>query len=345
MEGMRNTSSRVHLFTRPLFVIVKPRSRKTDIGKDFVLKAADQLVETWRARGVPFVELFDEPEKRAADWWSSDHPVALLHRYLRNRGVSAVPVTATDRHGDYATAVSVAVKEGKQGLAIRLYENDLEIPTETLSLVGEIAAGAGCAQSSVDLLLDLQRIQFPRIPELRSRVLDLLAAIERGPNFRSITLIGSSVPADLSGVPEYEQRDVIRLELRLWREIEQARKGRFALGYGDYGVVRPEYDDRKRGFKHINAKIFYTTPEFTRVFRGRSRMKEKLESQYVKLAQKLYQSEVFRGSEFSWGDSRIAACARRLDECSMPGAWIAFATSHHVEVVSEQFARESIALV
>lgn len=272
--------------------------------------------------------------------WSSDHPLILLHRYLRNRGVRAIPVTATDRHGEYYAAISVAAKEGRNGLAIRLYESDIELPFQTFPVLKRIASDAGFVEKDVDLFLDLQRVQFQRLPELRSRVLDFLASLDSESTYRSVTLIGSSVPADLSGIPELEDRDVHRMELRLWRDIRVARGDRPLLGFGDYGIVRPEYDDRRRGFKHINAKIFYTTQEFTRVFRGQSRIKEKLENQYSKLAQRLVGSGVFSGAAFSWGDARIVECARHQEGYGTPGTWIAFATSHHVEVVSAQFAQE-----
>jgi hypothetical protein len=328
--------------THPLFVIVKPRKRDSDQEGSFVAKAADLIVDTWRFGGVPFVELYDEPDASDKDWWTFDHPIVLLHRYLRSRQVKAIPVTATDRKGEYRDAVCAIVKELGNGLAVRLYENDLELPAETVATLGNIAADSGCSKTDIDILIDLKRIHFQRLPELRPRVLDFLTALDANAPYRSVTLAGSSVPLNLDGIPELQDRNVPRLEWRLWRDVRVARGRRGAPSFGDYRTVRPEYDDRSKGFKHINAKIFYTTDEFLRVVRGQSRMKEKLELQYPQLARRLVASGAAKSAAFSWGDAQIAMCARWSEGFGMPVKWIAITTSHHVEFVRVQLAQEFV---
>lgn len=340
MEGLRLVGTDAKYVTHPLFVIVKPRQRDSDQEGSFVAKAADLIVDTWRFGGVPFVELYDEPEATDKDWWSSEHPLVLLHRYLRNRHVNAIPVTATDRKGDYRDAICSIGKEMGNGLAVRLYENDLELPAETIAVLAQIAADSGSSEAKIDLLIDLKRIHFPQLPELRSRVLDFLAALDSRAPYRSVTLAGSSVPLNLDGIPELENRNVPRLEWRLWRDVRVARGNRRSPSFGDYRTVRPEYDDRIRGFKHINAKIFYTTEEFLHVVRGQSRMTEKLEVQYPQLARRLIAGGAFEGAAFSWGDAQIAACARCPEGFGMPAKWIAITTSHHVEFVRIQLTQE-----
>lgn len=95
MEGLRLVSNDAKRVTHPLFVIVKPRKRDSDQQGSFVAKAADLIVDTWRFGGVPFVELYDEPEAADKDWWSSDHPLILLHRY-RELQARLVPVISQD---------------------------------------------------------------------------------------------------------------------------------------------------------------------------------------------------------------------------------------------------------
>lgn len=340
MEGLRRVSFDAKRVTHPLFVIVKPRKRDSDQEGSFVAKAADLIADTWRFGGVPFVELYDEPETTDKDWWLSEHPLVLLHRYFRNRQIRAIPVTATDRKGEYRDAVCTTAKEMGNGLAVRLYENDLELPTETIAVLAKIAEDSACSEAKIDLLIDLKRIHFPQLPAMRSRVLDFLAALDSRAPFRSVTLAGSSVPLNLDGIPELEDRNVPRLEWRLWRDVRVARGNHRSPSFGDYRTVRPEYDDRVKGFKHINAKIFYTAAEFLRVVRGQSRMKERLELQYPRLARRLIVGGAFEGTEFSWGDAQIAACARWPEGFGMPAKWIAITTSHHVEFVRVQLAQE-----
>ncbi len=340
MEGIRHASRDAQRSTRPLFVIVEPRTRNSDPEGDFVLRAANLIVETWRLKGTPFVELYDIPSDSSGDWWSSDHPLVLLHAYLRNRGVEAIPVTATDRSGGYHDAFVKAAKLGKIGIAIRLYEDDLEVPVATIEKLSSISADAKCGNRDVDLIIDLKRILIHRLPTIRAQILDFLAALGRMVPYRSVTLVGTSLPLNLDGIPENEDRDFPRLELRLWREVCTASGRSFPLGLGDYGTVKPEYDDRKKGFAHINGKLLYTTAESTRLLRGQSRKKEKLEFQYPKLARRLVLSEVFCKSPFSWGDARIAESAKQMQATGQPSDWIAIATSHHIELVSAQVVQE-----
>ncbi len=71
MDGLRLVSIDAKQVTHPLFVIVKPRKRDSDQEGSFVAKAADLIVDTWRFGGVPFVELYDEPDAADKDWWLS----------------------------------------------------------------------------------------------------------------------------------------------------------------------------------------------------------------------------------------------------------------------------------
>jgi len=340
MEGARHVSRTAQRITQPLFVIIEPRRRNSNRKGDFLLDAASRIVDTWRLKGTCFVELYDLPLAVPGGWWPSDHPLVLLHAYLRNRGIQAIPVTATDRKGEYHDAFVRTAKAGRAGIAVRLYSDDLEVPAVTIQKLKSLAADVECTSAEIDLIIDLKRILIAELPTLRGQSLEFLGALDLEAPYRSLTLVGSSLPLNLNGIPQNEDRDVPRLELRLWREVRSARRGLRAIGLGDYAVVRPEYDDQQTNFEHINGKIFYTTEDSTRVVRGESRKKEKLQFQYPKLAGRLVTGDAFSGVSFSWGDARIAACARRGEGYGRPVDWIAFATSHHLELVPVQIEQE-----
>lgn len=310
MEGLRYASQTAQGRTRPCFEIVKSRPRKSDRGANFVARAADLIVDTWRLKGPAFVELFDQPDPEESNWFpSEEHTLVLLHRYLQQKGVTTIPTTSLDRTGPYRDAFLEVARIAPAGVAARLYTDDLELPSISIAALRRFGIDTTRKNSEIDLLLNLRRIKPEQINSLRSEVLNFLSAIDAEPSYRSITLIGTSVPEGLSGVvPEGEDRDVLRCELQLWREVCAARNS--LIGLGDYGIVRPEYDDRNKGFQNINAKILYTAEKATHVVRGKSRKKERLEDQYPDLARRLTKSGVFRGAEFSWGDARIAEYAQ-----------------------------------
>jgi hypothetical protein len=340
MEGLRHMSSDAQGHTRPLLVIVRPRPRNADREGSFLMNAADLIVQSWRFRGLPFLELYDLPAVDVESWFSSEHPLWLVHKYLTSVGVPAIPVTALYRTGEYRETFLRVVREHSNGMGVRLYAGDIEMPAEAIRKVQSLVAEARCKNSDVDLIVDLERIRREYVPDVRSQVFDLLAATDQVEPYRSITLVGSSLPMNLDGIPQGEDREVPRLELNLWRDVVAVRRRLRAPSLGDYLTVRPEYEDRQANFKHINAKIFYTTEETTRVVRGKSRLIEKLEDQYPGLAARLESSGAFMGPSYSWGDGLIAACARGRWNSGQPMTWVSISISHHLELVPSQITRE-----
>lgn len=340
MEGLSHASPIAQGRVCPYFEIVKTRPRKTDRSASFVACAADLIAKTWSHKGPAFVELFDEPGDEEDDWFpSSDHTLFLLHRYLLQQNVFVIPTIALYRTGLYRAAFLVAARIASAGVGIRLYADDLELPSETIIKLRELGSETQSPNSDIDLIINLQRIKPDQLNFLRTRLLDFLATLSREAPYRSITLVGTSIPEKLTEVvPANEERHVLRLELQLWRDVCASLGKQIALG--DYLVVRPEYDDRIVNFADINAKIAYTTEESTYLIRGQSKKKERLEDQYRKLARRLVQSGIFQGAESSWGDARIADYAQRGYASGAPKNWIVICIAHHIELVSTQVARE-----
>jgi hypothetical protein len=341
IEAVRRISPNTQHSITPMFEIIKP-GRRSDPTERYLGKAVDQLVDAWSFRGPCYVELYDPPAIDAA-WWSAAHPLTLLHTSLALRGVSAIPVIATDRFrtADYREAFVASARRLKNGVGLRLFEDDIEVPGEPIQIIRDLCAEVGCAARDVHLILDFRRILLDRISSARSLALEFLASLDGSFKVGSISVGGSSVPPNLDGIPRNEEREVPRLELRLWREIRGAR--RFTaepIGLCDYGMVRPEYVDRKANFANINGKIFYTLPDTTLVARGQSRKLENLESQISRLATRILRHPSFCGEAFSWGDSYIQTCADRGYGSGSPTTWISVTTSHHLAFVATQVAQE-----
>ncbi len=327
----------------PFFEVVRRRRRSSESPDQYLGKAADLIVETWRLNGPAYVEILDIP-KLDNNWFPpAQHPVVLMHDWLRFKSVHAIPVLATHRDNDYREAVITTVKKEQTGVGLRLFESDLEVPTETAGFVRGLARDAEVSTAKVDLIIDLNRILLERLPPFRSLILDFLAALNQLLEYRSATVIGSSIPNGLEGIPSNESREVPRLELRLRKELVAA--GRSKLRHGDYVTVPPEFVDRDGPFPNINGKLLYTLDESTLVIRGQSRRHECLEDQYAKLVRRLVASGRFRGAELGWGDNYIEMCSRWPSAPGDPTTWVAVGTCHHLELVSAQIARDVPAFV
>jgi hypothetical protein len=318
----------------PYFEVVKRRDDNEDNQESRLVEAADRIADTWRHRGPAFTEIYDAVPKESG-WWHRGHPILGFYEYLRSRGVEVIPTTALDRIGDYRQAFVQAVRRLENGMGIRLYSDDLEIPERTVKELVEFFSQAGIESTKVDLVVNLERVRSDQLSLLRGQILDFFAALYRTVTPRSLTLIGSSVPENLSAVPENGEALVRRLELGIWRDVGMGawRRG-LPLRLGDYGIVRPEYADKKGPFPNINARLIYTVPDGMLVLRGCSRKKLALDEQYGRLASKLSKHQYFRDS-MNWADRFVRASVHGVAS-GQPSKWISVCTSRHVEFASSQ---------
>ena len=323
--------------TMPYFEVVRRRDDNDGNQESRLVEAADRIADTWRFRGPAFVEIYDAIPKESG-WWDRGHPITAFYKYLQHKGVDVVPTTSLERIGDFRKAFIDAVVALRNGFGARLYADDLELPENTVGSLVELLADTKIAASQLDVVINLERIRLDQLGNLRGAVLDFFAAIYRVIEPRSVTLIGSSVPEDLSGIPENGEVLVRRVELGIWRDVGMGawRRG-LPLRLGDYGVVRPEYVDRKGPFPNINARLIYTVSDGMLVLRGCSRKKVPLDEQYGNLAAKLAAHRYF-GDSMHWADRIIRASARVASASGQPKKWISVCTSRHVEYASTQTA-------
>jgi hypothetical protein len=330
MNGLARVSDDSVRRTMPYFEVVKRRDDHPDNQEARLVDAAERIANTWRLRGPAFVEIYDAMVVQS-DWWERNHPILGFYEYLQHRNVEAVPTTALDRRGDYRAAFVRAVRTLGTGIGIRIYADELEMPDRTLADVVSLLSEAGVSASETDLVLNLERVRPDQLSKMRGLILDFFASAYQTVQPRSVTLIGSSVPEDLSAVTEDGEALVRRLELALWRDVGMGawRRG-LPLRLGDYGVVRPEYVDKRGPFPNINARLMYTVPEGILLLRGCSRKKVPLDEQYGRLASKLAGHRYFRDS-MSWADRFVRASAHGAAASGQPSKWISVCTARHVE--------------
>lgn len=334
MDGVQHISDNVIQNTCPLFRIVK--SRNAEVPEKYLGRAVESIANSWRGRGVAYVELIDTPVLDSL--WAVDHSLVLIHRALSNEGVPTIPVVATHHlNDDHYKAVVTVAKGDKRGIGVRLYESDLEVPEETIKYIKKLAKDADTNLSSIDVLIDFERLLISRLPAIRALTLDFLSALDSSFNCRSVTVIGSSIPPDLDAIPHNSVRLIPRLEMVLWRQLVEARKERGIPRFGDHLITRADYVDVGGPFPNINAKILYTTNDGILIFRGQSRKKERLENQYTRLARSIINNkEIYSGRNFSWGDRLLDQYANGAMSSGTPSKFIAIGTSHHLTLVSAE---------
>jgi hypothetical protein len=257
-----------------------------------------------------------------------------LHDQARGQGIRFVPVIwVAEATEAVESIVRCACIADGHGVALR-YRALKTLPPSGITrraLVESQLDRVGGTPDQTDLLVDLQYLSEDRqiVGEDVAEVLDDLCTIG---TWRSVVLLGSSIPKGLGVVPQGTVGCIERREWRIWRELEELEPARMAA-YGDYAVqhVEPPADDSARG----RANIRYTAATETVIARGHGPVTEEGAVQYRELCQQLTGRSEFAGGGYSWGDATIADCADGELAPRGEPMWRAAGTSHHIQHVTD----------
>ncbi len=252
--------------------------------------------------------------------------------------LSFVPVL--DPQGP-STQTGVAVRTAlatEHGCALRVRATQL-FPPPGHTYASYLAAKVddfGLEAGDCDLLLDFGYIgdDDEVDPEWTAK---LVAECCRRSDWRSVVLIGTSIPKSLTsvGIGEDTSGTIPRREWTHW--IDASRLGAPNLAFGDYAIQHPE-PPPKTTKSPVWANVRYTGPTGVLIERGfdvmspdHGRLK-----QYDELCQRLVEVDEFEGGDFSWGDRAILRCANGAALGRSLSDWRAYGTSHHLELVRRQ---------
>lgn len=221
-------------------------------------------------------------------------------------------------------------------LGIRVELQDMgESPEISWSKIIEFSAKMEINPSSIELILDLRYVVPDRAKRISESVLNFITLPREHLRPRSITLIGSSAVASVSGIDIDGHSPVRRVERDVWLDVNFELDGMRFVQFGDYGVLNPDFVFSGPN-PNANAKIRYSHGAFHQIFRGHGLYRPARFDQYHDLAKRVVNSKWFAGSAFSYGDSYVAACAAGLDGPGNLATWVKVDTNHHLELVSQQ---------
>jgi Beta protein len=274
---------------------------------------------------------------------TSDGPrpvLSVIHAAARKRGIAFVPVLPIGRQAtpEYVQIVSHAAAVDGRGAALRYpIRHVAPLPGVTHTTVLAAAAdGLGVDPTCADVLIDLGYLSadVELHPDDIGEALNEVNAVG---TWRSVVLLGTSMPKMLGGaIAEDTIGELPRREWDLWCALRQGAPDRLPT-YGDYVVQYPDppQDDEGSG-PGMRANIRYTTNDRTLVARGRGPVMQEGKAQYRGLCGRLVARPEFAGSDFSWGDAQIAACAAGESEPGSQNQWRGAGSSHHFRLVTQQ---------
>jgi Beta protein len=330
----------------PLVEILGPKKRETDpFTRDriaaWVKKASDAVA------GRPcFLDVLRLPPNHLTTTKNGNQPVlSVIHLEARARGMQFVPVARLSDADTTVRQIAEAAACDARGVALRypLFRTVSADGRGPQVLIEEALRAVEVDVVGADLIMDLGYLS----EDVDVDAEDLAAAIDElvsiG-NWRSVVLLGSSMPSTLGGgvVVEGTIGRLRRREWELWSALVALHPSRLPT-FGDYAVQNPEppLEDQPTG-PGQRANIRYTTDDATLVPRAVGAVIQEGAEQYRDLCRLLVDQPEFAGRDFTWGDQQIADCADGIGEPGWQNQWRGAGTSHHLRHVIEQLAQVQV---
>ena len=326
--ALEHATAEVRSFIRPVMEIV-PDPDLRDILETFCDHAMDAvsngMVLTVDCGALPAVRVLEG---------DAGGPIARVSESLDLRGVAICPVVRHTDTDDVVAEAASAVARHKRGACLRL--TVAADSSESFPEKGQIRTllrALKAEPEEIDLLIDAGPVRSTAGRDSAAeRVLEVLRLLSRW-RWREECVAAGAFPVNLTGLPRGQATPVPRLDAQLWQQVANRWDGE-PPDFGDFGVTHPRMPVKSKGTPDPNMR--YTTRSDWQVFiypRIRSGNDD-----FFTLSQDLIASPYWpsTGAQTSWGDARLLDCARRRRPKAGGGTeWRAWATSHHLALVSD----------
>lgn len=191
----------------------------------------------------------------------------------------------------------------------------------------------------VDLVLDFGALPTESVGVAARLARCFVEAVPHLERWRTLTLLATSFPAHMGGVPSGGDLVAPRMEWLVWSQLFQERKLKRTPAFGDYAIQHPEgpedYDPRKMP---MSACVRYTCDREWLFIKGVTTKLVPPGEQFPALAARLTEHPRFCGDEHCRGCGDAAACAQGAPSLSSPEQWRRIGTVHHLTMALRQLA-------
>lgn len=294
-----------------------PQQLETNWGKDYAFLDCN-LVGAERVQGVT-------------------HPVEWMATNAAQRGLRLIPVTALDRDAAYQAAVGICALGKSRQVAIRIGTDDI-FDDQVSDLLTGLLETLNVLVENVHIIIDLQYVDASTAGVLLKVLPKQLNAIDALGKARTLTLLGTAFPVDLSDVNPGVGA-ITRAEWALWTALRTKKLFRVPT-FGDYSIAHFDTREIDPRTMRVSASIRYTGKSEWHIFRGHWLRNPNYSGfdQYRDLSNAVIQHPEYSGSTFSWGDDFIYKCANGTGGTGNLSQWRQVGNSHHITFAVRQIA-------
>lgn len=295
----------------------------------------DRMNKVWKRSNAYFIDFVfvDNPDPEVDE---GKHPLEVCFDRAAELGHKAIPVTGTGRSESYQQAVTNISKAQKQGVALRLAQDDFADEDELRDAIESVISIVEVKRKMIDLIIDVNTVFDLTETVATSMGRGFLDIVPFVSEWRTLTMTTGSFPRGLANLTRDTWNVIPRTDWRSWRRIITSKNKPERLpAFGDFAIAHPDLPPV--GQSIILAQLRYTAAEDFLVWKGENAIKKGY-AQFNGICKKLIKRDEYRGPEFSQGDAEIAAKATTAGSPGSATTWRMIGTNHHVETVREQIA-------
>lgn len=325
----------IMVLRRPRYKRIDPTSgeNKTE-EKTIELHVRDQCD---RIEAILENDMFSAHIQRVAlDLWALSRAEKACHLHLFEGTLrdglhaSIAPVIYPDQPVDHFQQAVDWSQRHRSGLCLRLRIRK-NLPFPTREDVDALLQECAIKQGEIDLLIDAMNITSTDIEPYASAIADLLK--ELGSQWRSTIMLSGSFPSSLKKLAYDVIHELPRLELALWRAVQQRLGDQAArLIFGDYGMTYPFLAD---GGLPPDPNFRYAGPQSWMVVRKAGADAMPL------VCRAIVDSPWYGGTDASLADAWLARVSQRLASPGNGTIWAREGWSRHLAQTLRQLTSGS----
>jgi hypothetical protein len=244
-------------------------------------------------------------------------------------GLHLIPSTRLQAPAIYSAAVARTVELNARGVALRLSLAQMTSAPDWIGLWP-------FPPQETDLIVDLAN-SATNVFALGQSVQSAFQALHKGNAWRSVTVAGGNIPANLTGYL-VGCTMLPRAEMQLWKFLI-SKELSYQLHYGDYTTIGPDATTEGiEGPVPINAK--YTLQPNFAVFHGvktKGPGAKPRDQQYRNYASQIIKLPNRGALSHCWGDNVINAIAgSHTVSPGSPASWVSYSVNRHIELTRSQ---------
>ena len=324
--ALRNLTSETKANLMPL-IELQPKERP-----ELLERTLTQIKKGW-ASGLPFLLDVDKDYLTDNTVSATDalHNISLE---LATTGFLVVPVTGLRRPVLFNNMISDTIGEIGTGICIRLQSSDWQDVSSLEDRIRDYVQSLSLNLSQVDLVFDYEAFLPSYLGTIITSAVTAINSVTNVTDYRNLIITATAFPSQPISQPYTVYRRP-RSEFEAWSILVAVPSMRRKPVFGDYTTVHPILPDIdfKYGIK-VAPKIKYATESEWLCLRWNASDF----AHFREVCHTLAGLPEFSGSDYSWGDSKVAQCATAGGSTGNPREWVSIGVNHHLTLVAAQCA-------